>query len=112
MSIYTDYANNRFPFDDDYISSIESAATTRRYRVYQVIHDLAKAAASLGQTESQIENKVDALFSTFAAEWSIYILTGATAIIDAIQNDATLPWIDTDVNGTSIRQRLINRLSQ
>jgi len=103
--------DNTYDFEDDYIGELRVARREREELVMRTQHDLAAAARGLGQTGGQIRTKVDSLFSTFASEWSIYILVGSTAIIDAIQNDATLPWLDTDVSGTSIRQRLINRLS-
>jgi hypothetical protein len=73
--------------------------------------DLYAAATSLGQTDAQAKQKIDDLFSAYPGEWSIYALVGASAIVTAIQNDATLPWLDTLVGGLTIRQRLINRLS-
>lgn len=108
---YRDWTDSNFSFEADYLHTLYSAEMERRIVVWKVQHDLAEAAAGLGQTYAQIGDKMDTLFSTFASEWSIYILTGATAIVTAIQNDATIGWLDTDVSGTSIRQRLINRLS-
>lgn len=95
---------------DNYID-LEVADYSRRHLVLKTVKDLFDLAISLGQTETQAEAKIDALFEAYAAEFSIYILVGSPAITTAIQNDATLPWLDTDVAGLSIRQRLINRLS-
>jgi len=98
-------------FDYSDISYINAGRSLRQKTVDYVQIDLANYATSLGQTRTQIEDKLDTLFNTFASEWSIYLLVGATGIIDAIQNDVTIPWLDTDISGTTIRQRLINRLS-
>jgi hypothetical protein len=83
----------------------------RKVVVWKVQRDLYILAINLGQTDAQALAKLDALFSTFAGEWSLYILVGSPAIITAIQNDATLAWLNTLVSGVSIRQRLINRIS-
>lgn len=108
---FLDWINQTFILDFDYLENLRERELSRRVIVWKIQNDLATLAVSLGQSNAQIENKVDALFSTFAAEWSIYIFTGASAIIDAIQNDATLPWLDTLASGLTIRQHLINRLS-
>lgn len=97
--------------DEDFVDWILHEELKRKYIVWKVQNDLAKAAAGLGQNPTQIETKIDALFSTFAAEWAIYVLTGSPSIITSIQNDVTLAWLDTDISGTTIRQRLINRLT-
>lgn len=97
-----------FSYDFGYLEILEAR---RKFTVFGIQQDLHAAAIALGQTEEQAETKIDLLFSTFAAEWSLYMLTGSPAIITSIQNDATIGWLDTDVAGVSIRQRLINRLS-
>jgi hypothetical protein len=89
----------------------EEAERARKAILWRVQRDLYNAAVTLGQTDAQATAKIDALFSTFAGEWSLYILTGSPAIITAIQNDATIPWLNTQVDGQTIRQRLIARLS-
>jgi hypothetical protein len=96
---------------EDYIASFRGAEEQRRLTVYRLQKDLYDAALTLGQTPAQADDKIDTLFSTFASEWSIYILAGATAIVTAITDDITIPWLDTDVAGTTIRLRLTNRLS-
>lgn len=114
MSRFRTLINQSFPDEvipDDWMATFRGAEATRKTLVFKIQHDIVVAAETLGQTDAQADAKVDTLFSTFASEWSIYILTGATAIITAIQNDASIAWLDTDVAGTSIRQRLINRLS-
>ena len=93
------------------VVDLETQEYSRRHLVLQTTKDLYDAAIALGQTDVQAEAKIDDLFATYAAEWSIYILVGNPTIITSIQNDATLPWLDTDVQGLTIRQRLINRLS-
>jgi hypothetical protein len=97
--------------EEDYLQSFLAAEVQRRLAVYRLQKDLHDAALTLGQTTVQADTKIDTLFSTFAAEWAIYVLTGSPSIITAITDDVTIPWLDTDVGGTTIRQRLINRLS-
>lgn len=89
----------------------EDEERERKVTVWRVQRDLHAAALNLGQTDAQATAKIDLLFSTFAGEWSLYVLTGAPAITTAIQNDITLTWLNTGVGGQTIRQRLINRLS-
>lgn len=99
---------------EDYIASFVSAEMKRRYTIYRTQRDLYNAATDLGQTTTQADDKIDDLFGTFGGEWSIYIFTGALAITDAILNDTTLPWLDTEYpigSGVTIRTRLINRLN-
>lgn len=83
----------------------------RRTIVHKIQQDLHTLALQLGQTEDQASSKIDTLFATFSGDWSLYILTGSPAIKTSIQNDATIPWLDTDVSGQTIRQRLLNRLN-
>lgn len=90
---------------------LDNAYLFRVDQVQEVVRDLYSAARNIGQTDAQAKSKIQDLFNTFAAEWSVYALVGADGIVTGIQNDVTLPWLDTDVAGTSIRQRLINRLS-
>lgn len=111
MPRFSKWEEQAYALDYDYLLDLQFSETFRKGNVWKIQNDLAKAAAGLGQTAQQIEIKVDLLFSTFAAEWAIYVLTGSPAIVTAIQNDVTLPWLDTDVSGLTIRQRLINRLS-
>ena len=93
------------------VTQILQARQEREAIVSELIRDLTVAAEGLGQTAAQVDAKLDALFLTFGNEWDTFERTGSTAIITTIQNDATLLWLDTDVAGTTIRQRLINRLS-
>jgi hypothetical protein len=73
--------------------------------------DLIKFALGEGFTAAQVRGALEDLFRTFVADWTLYLLVGADDIATSIQNDATLGWLDIDVSGTPIRQRLINRLS-
>lgn len=95
---------------DNYIADQYQYAVDRTFMVWTIQRDLYDAALSLGQTDAQARTKIDTLFTTFAAEWSIYVLTGSPSITTAILTDVTIPWLDTDVSGTSIRTRLANRL--
>lgn len=99
-----------FSLDTAFLGDMFQQELNRKLTVWQVQKVLFDVATGLGQTAEQAHTKLDALFTTFAAEWAVYVLTGSSAIITAIQNDATIPWLDTDVGGTTIRQRLINRL--
>ena len=99
------------PLDGDALVWAKGREEARKEAVWIIQRDLFKLAKDLGQTNQQAITKVDQLFSTFAAEWAIFVLTGSDSINDAIQNDATIAWLDTDVSGQTIRQRLLNRLS-
>lgn len=110
MARFTLWAQVGHP-DDALLSSLHSEEWLRKETIWRVQNDLVTLALGLGQSTAEAATKVDALFSTFAAEWAIYVLTGSPAIITAIQDDATIPWLDLDIAGTSIRQRLINRLA-
>jgi len=103
--------DGRYSEDRDYLDKLEEDEQVRKDLVRNIINDLLTLARTLGQNQTQATTKVEALFLTFAAEWNLYMFAGSTAIITAIQNDATLPWLDTDVAGLTIRQRLVNRLS-
>lgn len=114
MARFDDWVNQAYGAERGYLEQLEIAYDARRKLIYQAQHDLALAAADLGQTEGQIGSKMDELFSTYGAEWSVYILTGATAIITAIQNDVSIAWLDTVYpagSGVTLRTRLINRLN-
>lgn len=77
------------------------------WRVQKLVFDAVLVPGSPGPAR----RKVDALFSAFSAEWSLYVLTGGDDVVTALLADTTLPpWIDTDVNGTPLRTRIANRL--
>lgn len=114
MARFTEWFDKRFSDDRDYLAVLRYLQEERQEVVWNVQHDLAIAAANLGQSRSQIESKIDDLFSTFGAEWSVFILAGATSIVDAITNDTTLSWLDVvypQGSGVTIRTRLLNRLA-
>jgi hypothetical protein len=114
VSRYDDWVNDAGGTLDDYVVVLRRQEGDRRNTVWKIQHDLAFAAADLGQTGTQIESKMDELFSTFGEEWAIYVIAGAIVIIDAITNDTTLPWLDTiypSGSGITFRTRIINRLS-
>lgn len=111
VSRYQDWVDNKFSLADDYLRKLERQEEDRKFIIAKIQNDLATYAASLGQTSVEIENKVDALFNTYAIEWVTYRAIGDPTIITSIQNDTTMPWLDTDISGETIRQRLIDRLS-
>lgn len=99
---------------DDYYLILQQEYTRRLKVVWTVQNDLLVAAQDLGQDQTQAVTKLDELFATFAAEWSLYAITGSLAIATAIENDTTLTWLDTVYppgSGVTIRERLLNRLT-
>ena len=77
-----------------------------------VIRALEKAGRILELDDDQVQDKLDQLLSAYPGAWSIFFLTGASsAITAAITTDTTLPWLDTNVAGVTLRQRILNRLS-
>lgn len=97
--------------DQDAVTWAAGQEWDRKTIVWLLQRDLYKLVRQLGETDAEAEAKIDALFTTFASEWSIYVLTGSDAVVTAIEDDATLAWLDVSISGASIRQRLINRLS-
>lgn len=76
-------------------------------------NSLRDIGIELGQTEEQIEQKLDDLLSAYPGEWSLYFITGAKgAILAALTADTSLPWLDTDVNGEPLRARIISRINK
>lgn len=96
---------------DREVELLDLAEQVRRHRVLRIQQDLTNFGEALGQTDAQITTRLDELFLTFADEWWLFERTGSAAIITAISSDVTIGWLDTDVSGTTIRQRLINRLT-
>lgn len=117
MSRFQTLIDNSFPdsaIPEDWLGSFARAEEERKALVRRTERDIVDAAAAFGQTPEEGDAKVDELFATFAAEWSIYILTGAPAIIDAIQNDTSLPWLNAEYppgSGVTVRERIVNRLT-
>ena len=97
--------------DQELVSDLVDQEWARKIVVATITRDLAVFAVTSGQTRAQTSAKIEQLFSTFAGEWSLYILAGSDALKTALANDVTIAWLDTDVNGTPLRTRLINRLS-
>jgi hypothetical protein len=95
----------------DIASDLFAAFGVRETEIQRIQYDLAAFAISQGYTANQTRSAIEALFRTFVTQWFLYIVCGADDIVTAIQNDATLPWLNTQVGGQTIRQRLINRLS-
>lgn len=91
-------------------TAIRVSQSDRNVVVRKLVNDLYSAGRTLGLTKAQALGYVNELFNAFPGEWAVYVIVGADGIITSIQNDATLPWLDTDVAGVTIRQRLINRL--
>ena len=82
----------------------------RKEVFYKVIEDLWDAASDLGLDKPATKSRIEDLYLTFAAEWALYFLTSSPAIETAIQDDTTLGWLDFEVGGKTIRERLITRL--
>ena len=97
--------------ENDFLVDLSAREYERKRTVLFIQHDLVLFGKDQGYTQNQIRGAVEALFATFAAEWSLYILMGSSALVTAITADATLSWLDLDANGQTIRQRLVNRLS-
>ena len=107
---FTDWLVRSHVDFEDYVNEFFARELERKRVVFKIQYNLYQLATSLGQTPAQARNKIDELFSTFAAEWSLYVITGSPAINTAVSNDATIAWLDVDVQGTSLRQRILNRL--
>jgi hypothetical protein len=90
---------------------LNSARVGREQELQLIQRDLASFAMSQGYTANQARTAIEALFRTFALQWFLYLVCGADDIVTAIQNDATLSWLNQNAGGQTIRQRLINRLS-
>ena len=97
--------------EEDYLTVLRAKEEDRKRIVYKIQHDLIGLARGLGQTQAQVRTKLEELFTTFSAEWALYILVGSDSLRTAIEADVTLSWLNVGVAGTSIRQRLVNRLS-
>jgi len=96
------------------IASLEFLAESRRQIVTTLQADLINYGLTLGLTPAQIEEKIDDLFSAFAAEWFLYLLIGSESLATAITNDVALGWLNTEAppaSGISLRTRITDRLS-
>ena len=97
--------------EEDFLADLSAREDERKRTVLLIQHDLIMFGKAQGYTQNQIRGAVEALFSTYAAEWSLYILMGSGILATAIQNDTSLTWLDLDANGQTIRTRLLNRIS-
>lgn len=107
IQLWFDHSTNP---DEDFYGYLSSQEAARKRTLRKVYVDLVKLARDLGQTPAQTRNKVEGLFRAFTAEVFLFTFLGTSDLADAIAADATLPWLDTDVQGATIRQRLLNRL--
>jgi hypothetical protein len=101
-------------FADTDTAGMEARENLRKFWARKLFRDLVSFGGEQGYTDNQIDGAIDQLVSTFAAEWSIWILIGHDALITAIQNDATIGWLNTEFpsgSGVTVRTRLVNRLS-
>lgn len=96
--------------EDELQTLFEDQEHARRIVVFKVAHDLAVFGKNEGYTQNQTRGAIETLFSTFAAEWSLYILIGSDALSTAIANDVSIAWLDTVVGGKTVRTRIIERL--
>lgn len=98
--------------DDTTLRGIFRENFLNRVRVVDdIIVDLTRFGASQGYTANQLRNAIGNLFSLSLEQWCGYVLFAAQDIITTIENDATLPWLNIDASGQTVRQRLVNRLS-
>jgi len=97
--------------DEDLLLRIRSQRNRRGKTLIRVAVDLTRLATQLGQTGTQAREKVEALFRTFVKEVYLYEILGTDDLAVAIAADTTLAWLNVDVSGLTIRQRLVNRLT-
>lgn len=96
--------------ESDGASHLSVLRDDRLRSIDNIVTDLADFGIAQSYTNNQIRGALLGLFETFPTEWFLYIFVGSELIKDAITNDATLPWLDLDANGQTIRTRLVNRL--
>lgn len=96
--------------ESDLVGYLLRQVKRREKRVLQLQHDVYEFGIAQGYTDNQVRGAVNDLFNTFAAEWSVYVLAGSDAIVTAIENDATLPWLNTAVGQSTVRAKLVARL--
>jgi len=116
MARFTEWISQVFStIPDDYIEVFREQEYRRKIKIWRTQKDMVDAGTSLGLSSTQIDSTIDSLFSTFPGEWSAFVLTGAEAIITAIQDDTTLNFLNAEYppgSGVTIRERLVNRLSE
>lgn len=95
----------------DFIELLRSQESARKEVVLAAQARLVSLLRRGGQSTAEAETSLQDFGSTFGAELVQFILFETTAAVAAIAADVTLAWLDTDVSGTTIRQRLINQLS-
>lgn len=114
MARFTDWLAASYG-GEDYLVQFAYEEFLRRRVYWKIQRDLAVAGQDLGANQSTIETQIDALLTTFADQWFLYLFTGnTTQITTAITNDATLPWLDTEYpvgTGVDIRTRILNRFA-
>lgn len=108
-----DDAYKIFEYDrDDWLWLAAQAEEVRKGIVWRVQRDLYRfGTEQLALSAANVTGKIDDLFTTFAAEWAVFVLTGSRSIATAITNDATLAWLDTVAGPQTIRQHLLDRLA-
>jgi hypothetical protein len=111
MFIDDGHLNSSIATDDDLVDRLYTGERRRTKNLYSVSVALTRAAVTAGQTNTQARDKVEQLYRLFATETFLYTLLGTSDLADAIQADVTLPWLDIDVSGKTIRQRLIEKLT-
>jgi hypothetical protein len=76
-------------------------------------NSLRGAGEAMGQTDEQIEEKLDALLSAYPGAWCLYFITGAKgAILAAITDDTSLPWLDADLGSETLRARILRAINR
>lgn len=108
---YEKWKNKLESFDNDVDIELRFSRADREAVTDKAISDLVDFAIGQGYTDNQITTALRDLLQTFGIEWFLYERVGHPALATAIAADATLPWLDLDASGLTIRQRLINRFS-
>lgn len=108
---YELWKNKPGSFDEDASFDLSWGRAEREDIANKAISDLIDFGLGQAYTDNQIKTALEDLLLTFGLEWFLYERVGHPALAAAIAADATLPWLDLDAFGITIRQRLINRFS-
>ena len=89
---------------------LQSERDARNAVADSIVSSLVDFGIGEGYTDTQIRAAVETVFSTFGIEFFLYLQIASGTLSAAIAADVTIPWLDTDVGGTPLRTRLIDRL--
>ena len=73
--------------------------------------DLMEFGINQGYTLTQAKSAIENLFRTFSSSWFNYVVAGVDDITTDINDDVTLTWLNIAVGHTTVREKLISRLS-